>query len=582
LTTEWATVNGLLERASRHDDVGLRLLDHREREEWYPWPELYRRALGACGGLRTRGIRPGDRVALILPTCVEFFDFFFGTLLAGAVPVPLYPPIRLGRLDEYFERTAKMLEAVEARVVIADDRVRRLIGRVIRRAAPDLGCLRPRDVDRRDGAPADARPGDLALVQFSSGTTVDPKPVALSHRALVVQAELINGHWPAADGVVDSGVSWLPLYHDMGLIGCILPAVERPGTLTLIPPELFLARPAVWLRAISRYRATLSVAPNFAFGRCTEKIRDHELESVDLSSWRVAVNGAEPVVPRVLREFQDRFARWGFRRDVLTPVYGLSEAALAVTFSEPGVGCRSGRFDRRELGVCNRAVEVGDGIELVSLGRPLAGFGLRIVSKAGDDLPEGRVGRVLVRGPSLMEGYFGSPRATEKVMEDGWLDTGDLGFVQDGELYLTGRAKDVLIIRGRNHSPVEVEAAVDGVPGVRTGCAVAVSWLPEGAAGEALLVLVEARRGVDGSEYSEIATRCGGAIRAAAGLAPDLIEVLAPGTLPRTSSGKLRRSESLRRFLAGELLPPDRVTPLKMAGVIARSSLARIGWDDGG
>jgi len=582
LKADRGTVNALLERAACHTDVGLRLLDHRERASWFSWPELHSRAVLTCGGLTELGVRPGDRVALILPTCVEFFDLFFGALLAGAVPVPLYPPVRLGRLDEYFLRTERMLGAVGACLVVADQRVRRLIGRVMRRARPELGCVTPREIRRREGIPVAARSSDLALIQFSSGTAMDPKPVALSHRAVVSQAELINGFWPTRGNGIDSGVSWLPLYHDMGLIGCVLPAIERPGTLTLIPPELFLARPAVWLRAISRYRATLSVAPNFAFGRCTEKIRDDDLDGVDLGSWRVAINGAEPVVPRVLRGFQDRFSRWGLRPDVLTPVYGLSEAALAVTFSEPCAGFRSRRFDRDALSRRGEAVEADDGVELVSVGRPLDGFRLRIVCPAGTDLPEARIGRVLVSGPSLMDGYFGRPETTSEVLRNGWLDTGDLGFLDGGELFLTGRAKDVLILRGRTHSPTEVEAAADEVKGVRTGCTVAVSWLPEGQDSEVLLVLVEARRGVADSLYAEMSNGCGRAIRAATGLAPDIVDVLRPGTLPRTSSGKLRRQESLRRWLDGALQPPRTVTPLRIAGVMARSTLARVGWDDGG
>jgi acyl-CoA synthetase (AMP-forming)/AMP-acid ligase II len=493
--------------------------------------------------------------------------------LAGAVPVPLYPPVRLGRLDEYAARTAAMLRAATARLVITDRRIRRLLGPTIRQAPLELGCRLLGELPRGRRRPRPAGEDDLALVQFSSGTTVDPKPVALSHRAVLAQTRLLNGFWPAREDGVDSGVSWLPLYHDMGLIGCIFPALERPGTLTLIPPELFVARPAVWLRTISRYRATLSVAPNFAFGMCADRIADDELDGVDLSCWRVALNGAEPVVPRVLRRFVDRFSQWGLAPEVVTPVYGLSEAALAVSFSDLDRRFASRRFDRDALAGDGRAVEADDGLELVSVGRPLDGFRLRVVDEDGAQVPEARIGRLLVSGPSLMEGYLGRPELTREVLRDGWLDTGDLGFLYEGELYLSGRAKDVLILRGRNHSPTEVEAAVDGSPGVRTGCAVAVSWLPEEADGEQLLLLVEARRGLAESEFPELADRCAAAVRAATGLSPDRVEVLQAGTLPRTSSGKLRRSESLRQWLDGALRPPRPVTALRLATAVARSSL---------
>jgi acyl-CoA synthetase (AMP-forming)/AMP-acid ligase II len=565
----------LLERAARHDGVGLRFVDAAERAEWFGWPLVHARSFDACGRLQARGVAAGDRVALVLPTSIEFFAAFFGTLLAGAVPVPLYPPVRLGRLDEYAVRTARMLELVRARLVVTDRRVRRLLGPTVAAARPPLGCVTLDELREGTPRPRSVTADDLALVQFSSGSTVDPKPVALSHRAVVAQTLRLKSFWPQPEGAaIDSGVSWLPLYHDMGLIGCVLPALEHPGTLTLIPPELFIARPALWLRTISRYRATISPAPNFAYGLCLDKIRDEELDGVDLSSWRLALNGAEPVAPRVLRGFCERFRRWGFSPAAMTPVYGLSEAALAVTFSPIDAPFASRRFNREQLAREGRAVEASTGLELVSLGRPLPDFVLKVVDDAGRELGPGRVGRVLIGGPSLMEGYLDQPEATAAVLHEGWLDTGDLGFVHDGQLFLTGRAKDVLILRGRNHSPHEVEEAVGAVPGVRAGCAVAVSWLPEGDTGERLLLLVEARREVAPASYPQIVAACAAAVRAAAGLHPDHVEVLAPGTLPRTSSGKLRRSETLRRWLAGELVPPSPVTALRVLAAAARSRLA--------
>lgn len=569
------TLIELLDRTASYEEYGLRFVDAAERVEWYAWPRVRERARAACGRLQAHGVEPEDRVALVLPTSIEFFDALFGTLLAGATPVPLYPPVRLGRLDEYAVRTARMLELVQARLVVTDRRVRRLLGRAVAAAPPQLGCV---VLSELSGGPARthrADGDDLALVQFSSGTTVDPKPVALSHRSLLAQTRRLNSFWPQPDGVaVDSGVSWLPLYHDMGLIGCVLPAVENPGTLTLIPPEVFVARPEVWLRTISRFRATISPAPNFAYGLCLDRIRDEQLDGVNLSCWRVALNGAEPVAPRVLRAFGERFSRWGFAPTAMTPVYGLSEAALAVTFSSLEEPFLSRRFDREALARQRRAVETADGVEMVSVGRPLPDFSLRIVDESGREVEDGRVGRLHVRGPSLMEGYLDLPAQTAAVLRDGWLDTGDLGFLHGGDLFLTGRAKDVLILRGRNHSPHEVEDAVAAVEGVRAGCAVAVSWLPEGDVGERLLLLVEARRGVAPTEFARIARECAAVTRASAGLHPDQVEVLDPGTLPRTSSGKLRRAEALRRWQDGTLDPPARVTPLRMAGAVARSALA--------
>jgi acyl-CoA synthetase (AMP-forming)/AMP-acid ligase II len=567
-------INDWLATAGRHRQGGLRFVDRSEAATWFGWGEVRERALAVCGGLLSLGIRKGDRVALVFPTGIEFFEGFFGTLLAGGVPVPLYPPVRLGRMNEYLHRTARMLERSGARLVLADSRVRRILGEAIAEARPDLGCRTIGDLPGAAVGPVRVDPSDLGLIQFSSGTTVDPKPVALSHRALAAQVEILNGFWPDTEELRHSCVSWLPLYHDMGLIGCVFPALARDATLTLLGPELFVARPALWLRALSRYRGTISPAPNFAYSLCVSRVSDQEMEGADLSGWRTALNGAEPVAPSVLRAFRDRFARWGFRPEALTPVYGLSEAALAVTFSNLDRPFRGRRFDREALAKDRAALETPDGREIVSVGRPVPGFRLRIVDEAERDLREGHVGRVWAQGPSLMDGYLDDPEATGRALRGGWLDTGDLGFLQDGELYLTGRAKDVIILRGRNYAPDEIERAVEGVPGVRAGCVVAASWLPEDAPGESLALFVEFSREATASERGALPEACRAAVLGATNLSPDLVVALAPGTLPRTSSGKLRRGETLRLHLAGELAPPAPVTPLRLAGAMARSSLA--------
>jgi len=595
-----ATLGALLERASAMPGTGLRFIDRQERESFLTWAEVRERALAVAAGLAELGVERGERVVLVMPTGPGFFDAFFGILLAGAVPVPLYPPVRLGRLDEYHRRTARMIELAGARLVLADRRVRRILGETVELAGLTLGCRTLDDLPPPAGrfAAVATSAADLALVQFSSGTTVEPKPVALSHRAVLAQTRLLNAFWPdAPDGVRHSGVSWLPLYHDMGLIGCVFPALERPAELTLLPPEAFVVRPALWLRALSRHRATISPAPNFAYGLCVHKVRDEEMEGVDLSSWYGALNGAEPVAPEVLRAFRDRFARWGLRREALTPVYGLSEAALAVTFSPLAEPFTSARFERHGLtaeGVARPLEEgAGDagggpasGVELVSVGRPLPGFEVRLMPRGGDEerpsapdeaapLAEGRVGRLWVRGPSLMDGYLGRPEATARVLVGGWLDTGDLGFLYRGDLYLTGRAKDVVILRGRNHSPAEIEDAAL-VDGVRRGCAVAVSHLPADGSAESehLLLFVETDRESTAGLRAALPEACHRAVLAATGLATDEVIVLDPGTLPRTSSGKLRRGETLARHLAGTLRPPAAVGALRLVGEMARSGLA--------
>jgi acyl-CoA synthetase (AMP-forming)/AMP-acid ligase II len=563
-------VNASLAATSR-TSLCLTFVDAAEREVALPWAEVYRRARRTAAGLARLGVREGERVALLLPTSPGFMDAFFGALLAGAVPVPLYPPVRLGRLEEYHRATARMLQVTGAAVVLTDSRVRLLLGPSVERARPRLGCHTVDEVSRGDEErEVPVRAEALGLIQFSSGSTVDPKPVALTHGALMAQVAALEVAMPLRPDSPPVGVSWLPLYHDMGLIGCVLSALYYPGHLVLIPPEAFLARPALWLRALSRHRGFISPAPNFAYGLCLKRVKDAELEGVDLSSWKHALNGAEPVSMDTLRRFAQRFERWGFSARALRPVYGLSEASLAVTFPPEGRGPRALGVDAGVLAREGRVVEGPR--ELVSVGAPVAGFEVEVRDADGAALPERKVGRVHARGPSLMSGYFGDAEASGGALSaQGWLDTGDLGFVADGELYLTGRAKDVVIIRGANHAPQAFEEPLQGVDGVRTGCAVALGFTPEGGQDEALLILAE--RAGEGSDEA-VEERIRAAVVEATGVRPHTVRLLAPGTLPRTSSGKLRRGEALRRYLAGELAPPRKVGVVGMAVEMAKSALA--------
>jgi acyl-CoA synthetase (AMP-forming)/AMP-acid ligase II len=481
-----------------------------------------------------------------------------------------------------------MLRAAGARLVLADSRVARLLGPAVESARPPLGVRRLDELQAAGAKEHLATERELALVQFSSGTTVDPKPVALSHRAVVAQTRILNAHWPADAEGLPTGVSWLPLYHDMGLIGCVFSALALGTELTLLPPEDFVVRPALWLQALSRTRAAVSPAPNFAYALAVERIRDEELEGVDLSAWRVALNGAETVAPEVLRAFCRRFSQWGFRPEALTPVYGLAEAALAVTFSSLDRPFESRHFRRRPLveeGRAERVEPPGEeaaerergsepATEIVSVGRPLPGFELEIRGEDGAPVAEGRAGRVWIRGPSLMDGYLDQPQATAAAFRDGWLDTGDRGFLHDGELFLAGRAKDLVLLRGRNYAPEEIEQALDPLPAVRTGCAVAASYLPEGADGEQLVLLVEGRRGASRPELAGLPEACRRAVLAKVGVKAEEVVVLAPGTLPRTSSGKLRRGTALEQWRLGTLEAPDSVNPLTLGLAFGRSALA--------
>jgi acyl-CoA synthetase (AMP-forming)/AMP-acid ligase II len=562
----------LAEAAARGGAITF--VDAREQETKLTHAELYERARRAAAGLAARGIVPGDRVAVIAATSPEFFDGFFGAVLAGAVPVPLYPPVRLGRLDEYHARTAAMLRAARVRLVLADARTRRVLGRAVASARPELGCEALGELQAAARPLGELDPDALGFIQFSSGTTQAPKPVALSHRQILANVRAIGGEilgaYPESESFRHVAASWLPLYHDMGLVGGVLTSLFHGRDLVLIPPEHFVARPALWLRAISRHRATISPAPNFAYALCVERVRDDELAGVELSSWRVALNGAEPVTPSVLERFVERFAAYGLREEALTPVYGLAEATLAVTFSALHTRFAVHRFDARALLEERRAIPAPAGAPIVSLGPPLPGFAVEIRGDTGGALPEGAIGRVHVRGPSLMTGYDGQPRETARALRAGWLDTGDVGFLFRGELHLYGRAKDLIIVRGRNHAPQDIEHALGDVPGARAGCSAAVGALADDGAGEELWVFVERAHAARESDETIAAAVRRSALQGS-GLHAARVIVLAPGTLPRTSSGKIRRGETLQLYRSGALAPPARVTLPRLALEMARS-----------
>jgi acyl-CoA synthetase (AMP-forming)/AMP-acid ligase II len=558
------------------DPSGVTFVGLDERETFLPWGEVVDRAARTGAALAALGVAPGDRVAIVLRTEPAFLDAFFGAWWCGAVPVPLYPPVRLGRMDEWIAATARMLQVSGARIVVSGGGTRRLLGGVIERARPPLGCVDAEPL--RAGAPAPVRlprPDELALVQFSSGSTVDPKAVALTHGALrAMVGALVVSTQP--DRSRDALVFWLPLYHDMGLIGGLLGPATYPGPLVLVAPEHFLARPALWPRAVARHRGTISAAPSFAYAYVADRVRPADLAGLSLAPWRLALDGAEPVSGEAMRRFAALLAPHGFDPGAFVPVYGLSEAALAVTFARPGGRLEGRRVDPVRLA---RDGEVAPGDrEVLSVGTPVAGVEVAVRAD-GAAVGEGRLGRIFVRGPALMQGYLGDPAATAKALPDGWLDTGDLGFVAGGELYVHGRAKDVVIVRGANHAPEEFEAPLAGVPGIRPGCAVAVGAEVDGH-GEALVVLAErARDAADAGERGDLgdgglASAVRRAVLEATGVEPHEVHLLAPGTLPRTSSGKLRRGEALRRLQAGTLRPPEKVGALKLAAMAARSQLA--------
>ncbi len=565
----------------------VHLYEENEQVRTITFGELYERASAVAGELQRRGLAPGQTVAIMLPTCAEFFWAFAGTLLAGAIPVPIYPPFRADRIAEYATRQSKILRNAEAQFLITWRQAENL-ARLLRPSVPSLrevlNAERLATVSRfpesssTEWRPIEhlthqARGEDIAFLQYTSGSTGDPKGVILTHANLLANIRsIVAGVEIRPD---DVAVSWLPLYHDMGLIGAWFVPLFTGIPLVVMSPFSFLSRPERWLRAIQRHRGTISPAPNFAYELCVRKIADKDLQGLDLSTWRAATNGAEPVRAETMERFAARFAPYGFRREALTPVYGLAEATLAVSVPKLGSGYKVDRIERAAFESEGRAIPAPPSdtaaFEFVNAGKPVPDVDVQIVDAKGREVGERAEGRLLFRGPSATSGYYRNASATsELVREGGWLDSGDLAYWAEGEIYITGRAKDVIIKAGRNLYPHEVEEIAGSVAGVRAGCVVAFG-APDARTGtERLVVAAEAR---DIADSKRIAAGITSAVDEALGMPPDLVEVLAPHSIPKTSSGKLRRSETRRLFLEGKLGRKQAPSWVQIANLAARGAV---------
>ena len=550
-------------------------------EETIAYGDLHREALLVAGALEARGIGSGDAVAIMLGTSRGFFSTFMGALFAGAVPVPLYPPFSRSRIEEYARRQTAILENAQARVLVTM-REGRAIGSVLRSKASSL-----REVvdlpDMLDEARAldpeaiEIRPENPALIQYTSGSTGDPKGVLLSHENLLANIRAIGQALNI--GPSDVGVSWLPLYHDMGLIGAWLTPLFYGIPVAILSPVAFLTRPEKWLWTIHRRRGTISPAPNFAYELCARKIPDAELEGLDLSSWRVVLNGAEPISPRSLDRFEKKFARCGFRKTSFFPVYGLAESSLLLTAPVPGAQVRIEAVDRdafeREGIARPPEGSAFEPLRFVSLGKPIPGHDVRIVDERGEELPERREGRLLFRGPSAMKGYFRNPAATEAVTRpNGFLDSGDRAFVADGEVFITGRAKDLIVKAGRNLIPQEIESAASEVAGVRGG-SIAAFGIPDPVLGTERVVVVVETKDESAEGRARIESDVARSVAELVGVPPDEVLAVPPRVVPKTSSGKIRRSLCRESYLRGDLRRRQS-SSLMTARLAFHSALSRV------
>lgn len=523
-------------------------------EEELSYAAIQRGAAAYASRIAAQGLQPGQTVAIMLPTGREYLFSFFGTLMAGGIPVPLYPPARPAQIEDHLRRHVGILANCRAAMLITIPEAK-TVALLLRAQVESLQqVLMPEDLAGGDAGftPLPANPGDIAFLQYTSGSTGNPKGVVLTHANLVAN---IRGMGEAVQASVnDVFVSWLPLYHDMGLIGAWFAALYLGFPTVLMSPLAFLSHPSRWLWAIHRHRGTLSGGPNFSYELCLKRIKDADIEGLDLSCWRYAFNGAEPVSPDTLAAFQKRFARHGLPANALQPVYGLAEASVGLAFPAPGRHYRIDRIDRaafQNQGAARPAAAgESDALEVPCCGPVISTHYLRVVDSAGVELADRHEGRLQFKGPSATSGYYRNPEQTRKLFAGTWLETGDLAYLADGELYLSGRAKDIIIRGGRNLYPYELEQAVGALPGVRKGC-VAVFGSPDQRSGtERVIVLAETRE--TAADTLEALRR---SINERAldliGLPADDIVLAPPHTVLKTSSGKIRRAASREYYERG-------------------------------
>ncbi|MGU3315496.1 MAG: fatty acyl-AMP ligase [Sphingomonas sp.] len=528
----------------------------------YPFAELRDDAIAMAYRLIAAGVQPEDRIALVAETGPEFAALFFGAVYAGAWPVPLPLPTSFGGRDSYIEQLRVQLASCEPKMLIFPPELAAMAAEAARLAGTE--GLDWSDFAARPAVEAPLPQADgqaIAYLQYSSGSTRFPHGVAITHHALLNNlAAHSHGMEIAPDGT-DRCVSWLPWYHDMGLVGCFLSPIANQVSTDYLKTEDFARRPLAWLDLISRHDGTtLSYSPTFGYDICARRMSSQTKASqrFDLSRWRIAGNGADMIRPDVMQAFVDAFADAGFKASAFLPSYGLAEATLAVSLMPPGEGIRVELVEETQLSGGGDSLAANDGPRpqrfraIVNCGKPVRDMTVEIREEDGTPLPDGAIGKLWCKGPSVMVGYFRDPAATEACMTDGWLDTGDMAYMSNGYIYIVGRAKDMIIVNGKNHWPQDIEWAVEQLPGFKAGDIAAFAITTPGGE-ETPAVLVQCRSS-DEAERQRLREEIRERVRSVTGM-NCVIELIPPRTLPRTSSGKLSRAKARNLYLSGDIKP---------------------------
>ncbi|HEX7781822.1 MAG TPA: fatty acyl-AMP ligase [Sphingobium sp.] len=555
--SDFATLGEALDYAAR-GKRGLNFHDPRGNlAQAYSFTQLRSDAIECAYRLIAHGVRPHDRIALIAETGAEFAQMFFGIVYAGAWPVPLPLPTSFGGKESYIDQLMVQLSSCDPKALFFPDELSDMAAEAARQKGVEpLSYQGFIEREAKQCPLPQAATDDIAYLQYSSGSTRFPHGVAVTHNALLSNLSAHSHGMELQDS--DRCISWLPWYHDMGLVGCFLSVVANQVSTDYMKTEDFARRPLAWLDLISRNEGTsISYSPTFGYDICARRMSSQTkaADRFDLSRWRLAGNGADMIRPDVMQSFVDAFGDAGFAPTAFLPSYGLAEATLAVTIMPPGEGIVVELVEETDL-------SGGDALEgrpqrfraIVNCGKPAKDMVVEIRDEDGSVLNDRRIGKVWTTGPSLMVGYFRDQEATDACLVDGWLDTGDMGYLGDGYLYIVGRAKDMIIINGKNHWPQDIEWAVEQLPGFKQGDIAAFAITTPGGE-EAPAVLVHCRTS-DNEERSRLRDQIRERVRAITGM-NCVVELVPPRTLPRTSSGKLSRSKARNLYLSGEIRPYD-------------------------
>lgn len=542
----------IAEVGQHHPEGDFTFQDMRGEENRYSFVELEKATGARAAALQEMGLKKGDRVGLIVVEPEDFILTFLAATRVGVVPVPLYPPMSFGAIDSYVERTEKVLTSAHASALVVTGRLQNVLWSLVGSVPSLKRVIAVETLHDVTGEPVYPviEPDDLAFLQYTSGSTADPKGVMVPHRCLIANAKAL---------IVDSleltpqdrAVSWLPLYHDMGLIGFVLAPLVHALPTTFIPTLRFIKRPNVWMETIHRHRGSVTFAPNFAYALATRRARPSDLEKWDLSCLTRAGCGAEPIQPETMRAFTELFStHCDMPETAVLPAYGMAEATLGISLKPHGELFKTHTINAEVFGDEGRveaSTDPDNMVEHVACGPAFPDHEIGIFAEDGARLDEGREGEICVRGPSVTPGYFENPEATAAAFRGAWLRTGDLGYMMDGEVYVTGRIKDLIIVNGRNVHPQAVEWAVAEIPTVRKGNVVAFSVpSPEG---EQLVIALETRT----QETEALSEEVTQSIQRDFSLKATDIACLKPGNLPKTSSGKLQRRKARQQYLNGTL-----------------------------